>query len=459
VGGSGLIRDILDFDAWLQGSSVGPGVRLDSAREAFWEVVRETGQGKQSLHGERTLYIPTSYRNPRKSVFVSPAMEGPLPSCIPPLSEPNEQKIIFAMMEDLNLYFGVGVDPTPSLERGVVTQEADSEAARVVLVGASHMTRLAESMGPETVSLAYQGFRPMEPMIADLLNKLRSLRLTSRDTVVLDLLSNCAFMGTDTSGLPTEAVRAEDGRYHIVGSLSVAPVSCAKKVLQTCLPLADAIRDTGVVLLSPVPRYMHTKCCDDPSHIENFDDKDIDSEIAEGLEAFKRVLQNWGTENELMFTIIDPTMLNDTCDLPIKSRVTEDGQPLWSPMDPVHMTCAAYRDLATVIKDTAQAIDPADSASAAGSCAGHLRKRRAESVVTMPPANARKKLRGSTKIRVAGWLLGRSEAPAQSTRGGSYRASWRGARSAGTGPSYRARGGWHRSPPSYSRRGGGWRRW
>jgi hypothetical protein len=264
-------------------------------------------------------------------------------------------------------------------------------------------------------------------------------------------------MGSDTFGLPTEAVRAEDGRYHIVGSLSIAPISCAKRVLQTCSPLAEALRDTGVVLLSPVPRYIHTKCCEDPSHIENFDDHDLDGEIVEGLEAFKRVLQNWGTESELMFTIIDPTMLNDTCDLPIKSRVTEDGQPLWNTKDPVHMTCAAYRDLATVIKDTAQAIDPADSASASGSNAGPQRKRRAESVVTMPPANARKKLHGATRIKVAGWLLGRTEAPLPAARGWSYGASWRGGRMAGSGSSHCARGGWHRS--SSAGRRGGWRRW
>jgi hypothetical protein len=213
------------------------------------------------------------------------------------------------------------------------------------------------------------------------------------------------------------------------------------------------------VLLSPVPRYIHTKCCEDPSHIENFDDHDLDGEIVEGLEAFKRVLQNWGTENELMFTIIDPTMLNDTCDLPIKSRVTEDGQPLWNPKDPVLMTCVAYRDLATVIKDTAQAIDPADSASASGSNAGPQRKRRAKSVVTMPPANARKKFRGATRIKVAGWLLGRTEAPLPAARGWSYGASWQGGRSAGSGSSHRARGGWHRSSSASAGRRGGWRRW
>jgi hypothetical protein len=325
------------------------------------------------------------------------------------------------------------------------------------VAGASYMIRLAETMGPETVSLAYQGFRPREPMISDLADKLRSLKLNSRDTVVLDLLSNSAFMGSDSYGLPTEAVRAEDGRYHIIGSLSVAPISCAKKVLQSCSPLAEALRGTGVVLLSPVPRYIHSKCCEDSSHIENFNDQDLDGEIVEGLEGFKRVLQNWGSDNELLFTVIDPTMLTDTCDLPIKSRVTEDGQPLWSVRDPVHLTGAAYRDLAAVIRDTALAIEPADSASASGSNAGTYKKRRAESVVTIPPASAWKKFCGVTRIKVAGWLLGKTENLATAVRGRGRGTGWRGCGPAGAGPNRRARGGWHQ--PSPASRRGGWRRW
>jgi hypothetical protein len=137
-----LYSTLVHYDAWLHGSAAGPGVRLDNAQGAFWEVVRETGQGKKSVHGERTLYIPASCRNPRKISFVSPALADPLPSRVPPLSEAHEKRKVTALMEDLNLHFGVGVDPAPSLERGVVIQETDSDSARVVVAGASHMIRL-----------------------------------------------------------------------------------------------------------------------------------------------------------------------------------------------------------------------------------------------------------------------------------------------------------------------------
>jgi hypothetical protein len=41
--GNGGIWDLLDLDAWIMASGLGPGVRLEGARWAFWEVVRGWG--------------------------------------------------------------------------------------------------------------------------------------------------------------------------------------------------------------------------------------------------------------------------------------------------------------------------------------------------------------------------------------------------------------------------------
>jgi hypothetical protein len=54
-----------------------------------------------------------------------------------------------------------------------------------------------------------------------------------------------------------------------------------------------------------------------------------------------------------IFRVVDLTLLSHSCDLPIKTRVTDDGQPLWSRRDPVYLTSAAYWNLAAVISDTA----------------------------------------------------------------------------------------------------------
>jgi hypothetical protein len=61
------------------------------------------------------------------------------------------------------------------------------------------------------------------------LSRLDGLSINGDDKVVLDLLSNSAFMGTDADGLPSPAFAGEDGTYHIPGSLSAAPPQAIKK--------------------------------------------------------------------------------------------------------------------------------------------------------------------------------------------------------------------------------------
>jgi hypothetical protein len=100
-------------------------------------------------------------------------------------------------------------------------------------------------------------------MITDATEHLKRLYLGKQDTVMVDLLSNTAFMGTDATGLPSEAINAKAGRYHITGSLTVAPTTLMKKILLDCLPIAVALKGTGTMLLSPVPRYVYDKCCTD----------------------------------------------------------------------------------------------------------------------------------------------------------------------------------------------------
>ncbi len=262
---------------------------LDGARRAFWEVALEAGEGPAFPNGDRSLFIPATCRNPRRRTFLSPGPASPLPSSIRLITQKEEETIVYALLDDINKLFGLGIDPKPSLERGCVTQGTFTEKKRTVLVGASHMKRLSELMGPDMVTLAFSGFRPKEKVITEITNKLAELNLTKEDTVVLDLLSNSVFMGTDQSGLPTEALRAEDGSYHIVGSLAIAPASVTKKILAGCSTLAKVLKGTGTVLISPIPRYVYSKCCKNPEHVDNFEDSERDEEIVLGLEGVKKL--------------------------------------------------------------------------------------------------------------------------------------------------------------------------
>jgi hypothetical protein len=133
LGGGGLIRDIFDFDSWLHCSTTGATDLLAGARKVFWEIIGNTTGVPLVSQPERMLFIPTSSKNPRRRSFRSVGTKNPLPVYLPPISPENEKKLIFALMEDLNKNFGVGLDQCPSLERGVVTQDFDSKQGRLVL--------------------------------------------------------------------------------------------------------------------------------------------------------------------------------------------------------------------------------------------------------------------------------------------------------------------------------------
>ncbi len=59
--------------------------------------------------------------------------------------------------------------------------------------------------------------------------RVEQLALTKSDTVVMDLLSNTAYLGTNEDGVPLSAQRPGDGTYHIIGTLTTAPPTTIKK--------------------------------------------------------------------------------------------------------------------------------------------------------------------------------------------------------------------------------------
>jgi hypothetical protein len=74
------------------------------------------------------------------------------------------------------------------------------------------------------VDLTAKGWIPKSGKIGKLCETLEKLNLTEIDTVIIDSMSNTAFLGTDEDGLPIPADKSEeDGRYHLSGDLQLAP--------------------------------------------------------------------------------------------------------------------------------------------------------------------------------------------------------------------------------------------
>ncbi len=123
-------------------------------------------------------------------------------------------------------------------------------------------------------------------------------------------------------------------------------------------------------------------------------------------EIHRRILMGWATSNGLGPTNIDTTALVASADPSLKNWKTSSVEPLWATGDPVHLTLAACRDIATTNLEAGVEMDNEAASSAAASSEVSFKRKRLEPVVTRPTNNAKKQTRG-TGAQI-GWLTGKA---------------------------------------------------
>jgi hypothetical protein len=145
------------------------------------------------------------------------------------LSEADEKELVCALIEDLNANFDLKLDPCPSLERGAVMLETSGDKKRIFVIGGSHMSQTVGFMPKDTISLAEPHFVASPAASAYISGRLQGYGPRPGDVMVMGLLSNSAFCGKYSSGLPLPPFRWGDGTYRVQGSLIAATPSVIKK--------------------------------------------------------------------------------------------------------------------------------------------------------------------------------------------------------------------------------------
>jgi hypothetical protein len=120
------------------------------------------------------------------------------------------------------------------------------------------------------VDLTSSGWTPKPSKIEKLCETLEKLNLTEIDTVVINPMSNYAYLGTDEDGLPIPAEKSdEDGRYHLFGDLQLAPTSAFKNCLKHMEKMLAFVGGAKVVFVIPLPRYILSGCCKNTEHVSH----------------------------------------------------------------------------------------------------------------------------------------------------------------------------------------------
>jgi hypothetical protein len=388
-----LVRSLMDLDSWILSVQGGGRTVLPKTRETFWAAVTSGIRAPAAAMDSQTLMMPTGFRNHRKHPMVSDPYDGHIPSSIPPVSEDVEKRILRALLAELNDVYGLKLDEDPDTSR-IVSHNTGNSQTKVILVGGSHMARLAEALqqgGSETKYLGAPGWVATQDGLADAARKLTNLRPGPEDIVVLDIWSNSSFMGTDEFGLPCRAAKGNnDTRYHIVGNLQAAPKSLFEKILQDAVPVIESAGDSKIVMALPIPRYVLSKCCTSPNHISNFGKENFLNEMYRAAELAEQAIAGCPAASNVGTLGIQEVF--NGADLDLHEVRTSGGEPIWSDIDPVHLTRAAYVEMAESVSGANDAPD------------ARPRKRpRLESVVPAYRGGARGR---QGRIRPPSWVSG-----------------------------------------------------
>jgi hypothetical protein len=142
------------------------------------------------------------------------------------------------------------------------------------------------------VDLTVKGWIPKSGKIDRLCDTLKKLNLTEIDTVVIDSMSNTAYLGTDEDGLPIPVKKsAEDGRYHLSGDFQLVPPSAFKSTMKMVDTIISNTGGAKIVLAVPLPRYFLVACCGEANHVTNRRDPDFSKEISGSKKASLMPLQ------------------------------------------------------------------------------------------------------------------------------------------------------------------------
>jgi hypothetical protein len=264
------MRKLADLDSWIVTACPTENINISEARAVLWEYVKKYGTGNNAHNFVKRLQLPISLRNSRRGNFTAGIVEN-LPNTLPPMNCEIEADIVNGMTYALNKLYSLNLDTNVGVVRGVGANSIGRNEGRIAIIGASHAGRYGASPALKSGRLVQDlpRWTPTDTTTRAAKQKLLELKLTSNDTLILDIFSNSVYMGNNALGCPSPPFQDEDGNYHIEGPMGVAPLRALRIIAEQGAAIMTAASPAKCIVVLPVPRYVNASCCGNANHITN----------------------------------------------------------------------------------------------------------------------------------------------------------------------------------------------
>ena len=106
------------------------------------------------------------------------------------------------------------------------------------------------------------------------------------------------------------------------------------------------------VCLLPIPRYVKSTCCGDAKHIINLMEGDFEDILMFAASSCRSIIASKGEKAGLSLYTFNPVAAFGGGQK-LAAKTSSAGLSVWQENDPVHLTSAAYKDVACLIQHQA----------------------------------------------------------------------------------------------------------
>ena len=261
------------------------------------------------------------------------------------------------MLTALNSDLGIDCLPGGNSARETIAEHGINDSIKkVILVGSSHMRRVAEPLqeagyGVRLIQLT--GGLPTESAIEAAKIELLSTAIEPGTAVIFDLLGNYTYRYAQADGDMVLPVPLQGG-HHLLGDIGVVSDRKLKQLVSNLLPLFGCLSNVPIVIVPSIPRYIKGGCCEEPGHSTNIGKQEYKDKMVAAISHLRKTLRGELTGSNLeRYWVLD--VIGELCSPAIGKddpRAVADNLTALFSADNVHLTSLGYIRLARSLADS-----------------------------------------------------------------------------------------------------------
>jgi hypothetical protein len=291
-----VVRELFELMTWAV-DYYPADVALEDTMKLAATIIRENGEGIQSYLEPRRLRL-LSRDEAKYKLWHSGGSTPPLliPVSVLALQQPDEKRLVKAMIEEIRSKLVVDLDPNPTFERGLGGQERPKQARDFLVIGSSNASKLSKALSQQGYSsccIFNQNFWIDTASMEDIRPQVKeAIRDMDPSVIVFHCLDNSIYYSRTPDGSRTAPKKGQDGNFHVEGEVTVCSRDVLNEHLTALRPLLELVGKKRGIVISPQPRYVVTGCCSNPEHCSNRRLLDYEQQQQQSLDIIKRSIKD-----------------------------------------------------------------------------------------------------------------------------------------------------------------------